>query len=159
MNKLLKKIAAIFLSAVIATLTLMVTFVLLIPTKDQVLDSLPKYEKKGIYSSGDFQDFTDYAKYFYQISQATIAQNKFLRPLAEEDIPKIIEYLENFEEWVCACQELPAESFDFDKSIISVGDYFYVSNYNEEQDRAFWNYNLYYFDMDASVLFFLHNNI
>ena len=93
MNKLLKKIAAIFLSAVIATLTLMVTFVLLIPTKDQVLDSLPKYEKKGIYSSGDFQDFTDYAKYFYQISQATIAQNKFLRPVAEEDIPEIIEYL------------------------------------------------------------------
>lgn len=54
MNKLLKKIAAIFLSAVIATLTLMVTFVLLIPTKDQVLDSLPKYEKKEIYSSGGF---------------------------------------------------------------------------------------------------------
>ena len=114
MNKLLKKIAAIFLSAVIATLTLMVTFVLLIPTKDQVLDSLPKYEKKEIYSSGGFQDFTDYAKYFYQISQATLAQNKFLRPVAEEDIPEIIKYVENFEEWVCACQEYPAESFDFD---------------------------------------------
>ena len=58
MNKLLKKIAAIFLSAVIATLTLMVTFVLLIPTKDQVLDSLPKYEKEEIYSSGGLQNFT-----------------------------------------------------------------------------------------------------
>ena len=159
MKKILKTIAAIVLPVFTATLIMAIIVVQFFTPKDPVLNSLPRYEKKEFYSSGGFQDFTDYAKYTYQISESTIAQNDSLRPVTEEDIPTVLNYVEDFEGWVKACKKIPVEAYDFDKSMISVGDYFYISNHYEEPERAMWNYNLYYFDVDASVLYFFHNNI
>lgn len=126
---------------------------------DPVIKSLPRYEKEEYFSSGGFQDYTDYAKYTYRISESDIAQNEFLCPVMEENIPTILEYVENFEGWVEICKDFPSESYDFDKALISMGDYFFISNHYEEPERAFWNYNLYYFDVDASILYFFHSNI
>lgn len=64
--------------------------------KDSVLDSLPKYEKKEFYSSGGFQDFTDYAKYTYGISESEIKQSEVLRPVMEDDISTILKYVSHF---------------------------------------------------------------
>lgn len=126
---------------------------------DPVIESLPKYEKEEYFSSGGFQDFTDYAKYTYRISESDIAHNEFLCPVTEESIPTILEYVEDFEGWVEICEDFPSESYDFDKALISVGDYFFISNHYEEPEKAFWNYDLYYFDVGASILYFFHNNI
>lgn len=159
MNKFFKAIAAIVLSIFAAALVMAVIFLLFLLPKDPVLDSLPKYEKKEYYSSGGFQDFTDYAKYTYQISESEIKQSEVLRPVTEEDIPAILEYVEHFEGCVIVCQDFLSESYDFEKSIVSEGDYFFISNHYEEPERAFWNYNLYYFDVDASILYYFHTNI
>ena len=159
LKAIIKAIAAIILSIVAATLIIAVICVLFFFPKDPVLDSLPKYEKKEYYTSGGFQDFTDYAKYTYQISESDILQSDSLRAVTEEDIPVILKYVEYFEGCVNVCQDFPSETYDFEKSIISTGDYFFVYNKYEEPERAFWNYNLYYFDVDASILYYFHTNI
>ena len=159
MKKIVKALAAIVLSLVVATLIMAIVFGAFLVPKDPVIKALPRYDKKEFYSSGGFQDFTDYAKYTYRITESDLAECESLRPVTGEDIPVILKYVEYFEECVNACQDFPSESYDFEKSIISTGDYFFVYNKYEEPDRAFWNYNLYYFDVDASILYYFHTNI
>lgn len=65
------------------------TFTLLIP-EDIVLESLPKYSEKEYYSSGGFQDTTDYAKYTYLISEEDLQNNEYLLPVESTDLPQII---------------------------------------------------------------------
>ena len=134
------------------------TFTLLMP-EDIILESLPKYSEKEYYSSGGFQDTTDYAKYTYHISEEDLQNNEYLLPVESTDVPQIIAYIEDFEELVSVSHDFPSESYDFDKAIVSAGDYFYVSNRYQESEKAFWNYDLYYFDLETLTLYFFHSNI
>ena len=134
------------------------TFTLLIP-EDIILESLPKYSEKEYYSSGGFQDTTDYAKYTYLISGEDLQINEYLLPVESTDLPQIIAYIEDFEEWLSVSHDFPTESYDFDKAIVSAGDYFYVSNRYQEPEKAFWNYDLYYFDLESLTLYYFHSNI
>ena len=152
-------IAAIILSIVVATLIMVAICALFFTPKDPILDSLPKYEKKEYYTSGGFQDFTDYAKYTYQISESEIIQSETLFPVMEEDIPTILKYVEHFEGCVDVYQDFPSESYDFEKSMVSTGDYFFIYNKYGEPEMTFWDYNLYYFDVDTSILYYFHTNI
>ena len=138
--------------------SLFVLFEAIIP-KDVILESLPKYSEKEYYSSGGFQDTTDYAKYTYLISGEDLQNNEYLLPVESTDLPQIIAYIEDFEEWVSVSQEFPSDSYDFDKAFVSVGDYFYVSNRYQEPEKAFWNYDLYYFDLESLTLYYFHSNI
>ena len=97
MKRLFKAIAAIILSLVAAALIMVLVMAVVFRPKDSVLDSLPKYEKKEFYSSGGFQDFTDYAKYTYGITESELVECESLRPVSEEDIPDILGYVEFFE--------------------------------------------------------------
>ena len=56
----MKKFAGIFFS-----LILFISLAGCSIPKDEVLDSLGKYESKQFFTSGGFQDFTDYAKYCF----------------------------------------------------------------------------------------------
>lgn len=134
------------------------TFTLLIP-EDIILESLPKYSEKEYYSSGGFQDTTDYAKYTYLISEEDLQNNEYLLPVKSTDVPQIIAYIEDFEELLSVSHDFPSESYDFDKAIVSAGDYFYVSNRYQEPEKAFWNYDLYYFDLESLTLYYFHSNI
>ena len=138
--------------------SLFLLFEAIIP-KDVILESLPKYSEKEYYSSGGFQDTTDYAKYTYHISEEDLQNNKYLLPVESTDVPQIIAYIEDFEEWVSVSHDFPSESYDFDKAIVSTGDYFYVSNRYQEAEKAFWNYDLYYFDLESLTLYYFHSNI
>ena len=134
------------------------TFTLLMP-EDIILESLSKYSEKEYYSSGGFQDTTDYAKYTYHISEEDLQNNEYLLPVESTDLPQIIAYIEDFEELVSVSHDFPSESYDFDKAIVSAGDYFYVSNRYQEPEKAFWNYDLYYFDLESLTLYYFHSNI
>ncbi len=138
--------------------SLFLLFEAIIP-KDVILESLPKYSEKEYYSSGGFQDTTDYAKYTYHISEEDLQNNEYLLPVESTDLPQIIAYIEDFEEWVSVSHDFPSESYDFDKAIVSAGDYFYVSNRYQEPEKAFWNYDLYYFDLESLTLYYFHSNI
>lgn len=118
----------------------------------------PLWESKEFYTSGGFQDSTDYAKYTYRIGKDQLEETGVLHPVKEDNIPDILAYVENFEKWVRTCDDFPKDDYDFDKSRIGVGDYFFILNQFEESEKAFWNYNLYYFDVDG-ILYYFHNNI
>ena len=158
MHPALKKVVLTMLAGVMFLGSLCLGFTLMIPG-DPVLESLPKYSAKEYYSSGGFQDTTDYAKYTYHISEEDLQNNEYLLPVESTDVSQIIAYIEDFEEWVSVSQEFPSDSYGFDKEIVSIGDYFYIFNQYQEADRAFWNYDLYYFDLETLTLYYFHSNI
>ena len=96
MKRLFQLAAAMLLSLVAAMTIMILLMTVIFSSEDSVLDSLPKYEKKEFYSSGGFQDFTDYAKYTYRVTESELAECESLRLVTEEDIPMILEYVESF---------------------------------------------------------------
>lgn len=149
---------AILIAALFLTGTVWV-FSLLFAPQDAILASLPDYERKEFYTSGGFQDYTDYAKYTYNISETPLIQNPYFRSVDAADIPEILAYIENFEGWVDICHDFPREEYDFDTARVEAGDYFYILSEYEEPDKKFWNYDLYYFDLESGILYYFHNNI
>ena len=133
-------------------------FAWLFSPEDPVLDSLPDYIGKEYYTCGGFQDYTDYAKYTYQITEAEFAGNPYFQQVTKDSIPKILSYLEDFEGWV-SCEDFPAGAYDFDKTLVKEGDYFCIVNKYPEPDREFANYNVYYFSLETQTLYYFHNNI
>ena len=134
-------------------------FSLLFAPQDSIIHSLPDYESKEFYSSGGFQDYTDYGKYIYRISETALVNNPYFLQVTETDIPKICSYIDDFENWVEISSDFPKERYDFDASQITPGDYFYISNRYEAPEKKFWSYNVYYFDLSSGILYFFHNNI
>ena len=158
----MKRCLTIFIIAVLALgitiLGLSIPISYLLAPKDSILNSLPDYIDKEFYSSGGFQDYTDYGKYTYQISEMPLIHNSYFLRVSEENIPEILSYIENFEGWV-EITEFPSEKYDFDKSVITEGDYFYILSKYDEPGQEFYDYNVYYFDLDAQILYYFHNNI
>ena len=134
-------------------------------TKDEVVSALPKYDSMEAYSSGDFQDFTDYMKYSYHsVDESTLTETGYFKKLSDADADDIREYIDDFEQWVETCGGELSKKYDFDRSIISAGDHFYLITKEGQPigDGAygrFDDYSLYYFDMDAQMLYYFHNNI
>lgn len=121
-----------------------------------VVASLPKYESKDFYTSGGWQDFTDYAKYTYDdISEKQVSKSRYFKKIATDtDIDMILNYIDDFEGWVETCGGELKENYDFDKTVICQDGYFYIKS-----GSTLNNYDVYYFDLDKSILYFFHNNI
>lgn len=130
----------------------------LIPA-DPVLENLPQYETREFYTSGGFQDYTDYAKYTFGETMPDLEAHPSLRPVTGKDIAEIESYLDNFEQWVATCREFPQESYDFQREWLKEGDYFYIQNRYEGEEKKFWSYNVYYFRLENQTLYYFHNNI
>ena len=158
MKKLFHFLFVLVIVLCVTVLTLIGLVIFLAP-KDPVLGALPRWESKEYYTCGGFQDSTDYAKYTYRIGKDQLEETGVLHPVKEDNIPDILAYVENFEKWVRTCDDFPKDDYDFDKSRIGVGDYFFILNQFGESGKAFWNYNLYYFDVDAGILYYFHNTI
>ena len=132
---------------------------LLFAPQDPILNSLPDYNSKEYHTSGGFQDFTDYAKYTYTIYETELMENPYFQPVTEDVISKIHSYLNNFENRVTISSDFPRDAYDFDRSQVQPGDYYYILNQYEEPEKAFWHYDLYYFDLDVGILYYFHSNI
>lgn len=130
-----------------------------------VIGSLPVYESRAFYTSGGFQDYTDYAKYtFESISAQDFESSEYFRVVNAEDIEEILLHIDNFEGWVETCGGDLQNNYDFDKGVVSEGDFFYIATlYGEpignHTYQKFDNYDLYYFDTDTQILYYFHNNI
>ena len=93
--QLIKPVAICVIGLLFFPSSLFLLFEAIIP-KDVILESLPKYSEKEYYSSGGFQDTTDYAKYTYLISEENLQNNEYLLPVESTDVPQIIAYIEDF---------------------------------------------------------------
>ena len=133
--------------------------------QDPVLSSLPNYKNEEFYTSGGFQDFTDYAKYTYDSVKAeNLETSKYFTETSNEDVDEILLHIHNFEEWVDTIGGELKENYDFDRSIVTEGDFFCIQTKDGEPIGQgtygkFDNYTVYYFDIDAQILYYFHNNI
>ncbi len=134
-------------------------------SQDPVIASLPDYKSEVFYTSGGFQDFTDYAKYTYDaITEQELEAAKYFAVTDAEDVEEICLHIDNFEEWVTTIDGELKANYDFDKTVVSEGDFFYIKTKDGEPIGQgtygkFDNYSVYYFDVDAQILYYFHNNI
>ena len=148
------------LAAALFSLVLVVSLAGCSIPKDDVLDSLGKYESKQFFTSGGFQDFTDYAKYCFD--SVDFSDNSYFQIITESSRENLEAHIDDFEKWVQAVRDTDADNdvvvnYDFDRSVISDSDYIYI--YDDPDYPEFGNYHVYYFDVETNILYYFHNNI
>ena len=158
--KLLKKILSILLTLVagwcIIVVALALVFLLIIWLL-QITggNNGPKhgyYKKEEFWDKEGFQDFTDYCKYYYEDKyDAKFAEDKYYTKVKEDNITEVVEYFEEFEHWMLPKR---ANEYDFDKSQITIGDYVRIEG--KGKDISF---NVYLYDIETNILYYIHNNI
>ena len=134
--------------------------------EDKVLHSLGEYKSHEFYTEGAFQDFTDYAKYYYDPVDFTA--NEYFSKIGQSDINLLNEHLDDFESWIETYREGDAtreivENYDFDRSIIDHEDYLYIESEKydpwDDGNMVFASYDVYFFDTQTNTLYYFHNNI
>ena len=127
-----------------------------VPT-DEVLESLGEYKSEQYFTSGGFQDYTDYAKYTYK--DVDFSNNIYFSEISTESSENLITHIKDFEKWVELLEEdnEVALAYDFDSSVISNNDYLYI--YDDPDYPELGYYDVYYFDNDTMTLYYFHNNI
>ncbi len=133
--------------------------------KDKVIGSLGKYEKEEFFTSGGFQDYTDYAKYHY--ASADVEDNKYFEKIEEKDFTAINTHLDDFEGLIETIgysdpSNEVVVNYDFDRGIVDTEDYFYIDSEEhtwEDGSTSLTRYDVYIFDAQTQVLYFFHNNI
>ena len=150
----MKRIALIWLALVLAGILCGCSY------KDSVIESLIKYESKEFYTSGGFQDYTDYAKYVYTSAAVQdLEDSEYFRLMTAEDVEEILSYIENFEMWVEIIGGDLQGNYDFNKGVISEGDFLCIKTGGGAYSGQFDSYSVYFFDTEVQTLYYFHNNI
>ena len=133
--------------------------------KDKVISSLGEYEDHVFFTWGEFQDYTDYAKYYYNCSE--VDNNQYLKRMQESDFAIFNRHLDDFEAWIEILKDGDASreivvNYDFVRAIMDTEDYIYIDS--EEKTRSdgkttFIKYNIYFFDAQTQILYYFHNNL
>ena len=131
----------------------------------KVLNSLGEYKSREFYTEGAFQDYTDYAKYYYDPVDFT--DNEYFSIIEQSDIDALNEHLDDFESCIEAHGYNDASSeivvnYDFDRSLIDSEDYLYIDSEKHTWDDGYTslvNYDVYFFDTQTNTLYYFHNNI
>ena len=133
--------------------------------EDEIITSLGQYTDYEFYTEGDFQDYTDYAKYYYE--SANFSENNHFTKIQNADFERINEHLDDFENWIASFKnnDESAEivvNYDFDRNLIDKDDYIYISSEKHTYDNgqtSLVNYNIYFFDSQSKTLYYFHNNM
>ena len=133
--------------------------------ENKVLNSLGEYKSHEFYTEGAFQDYTDYAKYYYD--QVDFADNEYFYKIGQADIDALNEHLDDFESLIKTLRENDASreivvNYDFVRSLIDCEDYLYIESEKHTWDDGYTslvNYDVYFFDTQTNTLFYFHNNI
>ena len=153
------KIVTVFCLTII-----ILTFAYYKKPSDEVIYSLGEYDNCVIYTEGEFQDYTDYAKYYY--CSVDIEENPYFTRIQESDFSYINEHFDDFERWIeifrgnDASREI-VKNYDFNREIIDTDDFIYIDSEKHtwsDGDTSFVRYNIYFFDMQTLVLYYFHNN-
>ena len=133
--------------------------------ENKVLNSLGEYKSHEFYTEGAFQDYTDYAKYYFE--SADLTDNEYFSKIQQSDIDTLNEHLDDFESWIKTYREGDASreivvNYDFDRSLIDCEDYLYIDSEKHTWDDGYTslvNYDVYFFDTQTNTLYYFHNNI
>ncbi len=116
--------------------------------------------KEEHFDKDGFQDYTDYCKYFYK-NAAAFENNPNYHKVTEPDIAVIKGYFDDFKQCMVDCDR--ADEYDFDTKCLTSGDFVFIKTKEGVSDgnivyEKYDNYNVYLFDTDSSVLYYIHNN-
>ena len=132
--------------------------------EDKVLNSLGECRSCEFYTCGGFQDYTDYAKYYY--NPVDFTDNEYFSIIEQSDIDALNEHLDDFESCIEAHGYTDASSeivvnYDFDRSLIDSEDYLYIDSekHTDNGYTVFLYYHIYFFDTQTNTLYYFHNNI
>ena len=128
--------------------------------KNEVLESLGEYKSKEYFTSGGFQDYTNYAKYTYE--NIDFSENVYFNKISSDSAEQLSSHIEDFEGWVQTIKETEPKNevvlgYDFDSSVISEEDYLYI--YDDPDYSELGCYDVYFFDIESMTLYYFHNNI
>lgn len=109
-----------------------------------------------------FQDYTDYAKYYYEDAESRFNRNGHFKRVEDKDIEEIQSYFDNFSSWMK--MEKREKDYDFDKACITAGDYFYLEDkegtpIGDSQYMKYEDYTVRLFDTETGTLYYIHSNI
>ena len=134
--------------------------------ENKVLNSLGEYKSHKFYTEGAFQDYTDYAKYYFE--SADLTDNEYFSKIQQSDIDTLNEHLDDFESWIKTYREGDASreivvNYDFNRSLIDNEDYLYIESEQfdpwNDGNMVFASYDIYFFDIQTNTLYYFHNNI
>ena len=131
------------------------------PTRhDDILFSLGHYESGHFYTSGGFQDYTDFAVYTY--AAGDLEDSFYFSPLTEGDLETMSAFLDDFEGWINAVRRSDPQNevgvnYQFARSMMDTGDWFYI--YENPEYCKFGSYDIWFLDSQTNVLYYFHNNI
>lgn len=133
--------------------------------ENPVVASLPKYDSSDCYYSDGFQDYTDFRKYYYREQKDIIEgveESQYFKSVTTKDIEELKSYFDNFEKWLEYVDY--KDEYDFQKEYIDTTDYFYIENKDTSEKYTgypdkYSAYNVYFFDMQTKILFFIHSSI
>ncbi len=141
------------------------------PRHEIVIATLGEYEREEFYSSGGFQDYTDYGKYYFS-KVPNFEENEYFAPVGTSDIEVLCGYVDNFDSWVNAIAagaytesgRALVENYDLDRTVIDESDYFYIYDkmgepIGESEYEQYECYDVYIFDTSSCILYYFHNNI
>ena len=115
------------------------------------------YSSKTGYSDGGFQDWTDYYKYQYTEKEDVLFTAAPYAPLQEgADMENLQGYLQDFQSWVAV--ENWEDKLDFDvETMVQPGDCYFIKN-KDAPEPKYWNYTVYYYDVQTHTLYYFQNN-
>lgn len=118
-----------------------------------------KYIEKGYYdkieySEGEFQDYTDYNKYYYKAKyDKKFKENKNYTKVTKDNIEELTNYIIKFSTWMEDAQNI----YDFNLESINEGDLFYQKK--DKNTKEYDYINIYYYDIETHTLYYMHSNI
>ncbi len=121
---------------------------------DTVLNSLGNYSEICFYTHGEFQDYTDYAK--YQFESPNIDDNKYLKKIDANSKKSFEDHLDRYEPFVNEYCTKDIK-YDFNRSIITDTDYIYI--YDDTDYPEYGNYSIWFYDFETEILYYFHTNI
>ena len=156
----IRKLAIILV--VVAILTMSLTSCKM--EHEEVLDTLPDYFASFEYlDPNGFRDYTYYCKYYFKdISADTFDDNRFFSKVEEGDLEEILSFINEYEDTTKSFEEV-SRIYDFDKSILKPGDFFYIKTLEgkmagERDYEKFDYYSVFYFDLENQILYYFHND-
>ena len=111
------------------------------------------------YEKESWQDYTDYAEYYYGDNASKIFENnhKYKR-VTTLDVPELKSFFEDYSQAI-VFREGYEVWFDFDyKKQVKENDYF-ILEMRYPSFGKYDDYDIYYFDAERSILYFFHTNI
>lgn len=128
--------------------------------QDVVLESIGTYDSKVFYSSGGFQDYTDFAMYKYP--SVSMDNTPYFSRITQSTKETLFAFIDNFEGWIDTIERSDSTNevvvnYRFDRSIVDTEDYLYIYEGNEK--NPFWSYDVYFFDAQTNVVYYFHSNI